>query len=267
MLIESHKLSCIKITPLLETLALEDIDDTEYFSVKYKNYISNSRLGLLKTKGIKAFFEGFKQEYNSSFEFGSNLHQLILQPESYELINSVFKNKAIKEEIIEKLRPFFTLKVIPQREIDKVYSSVEKIAPEKIDFLEEFKYQEEKYDSKNIYETQSKSVGLSDFDLDLSASIFGHKQTLNYDFKEEKLTDTSELSSKIHCIHSIVVSLQNKIQAEFTGSITNFSAQLNLKGEKKDINEKSSESINGIENLSIKMEGGDYLGSEIFFFF
>lgn len=27
--------------------------------------------------------------------------------------------------------------------------------------------------------------------------------------------------------------LQNKIQAEFTGSITNFSAQLNLKGEKK----------------------------------
>ena len=97
----------------------------------------------------------------------------------YELINSVFKNKSKKSEIIEKLRPFFTLKVIPQREIDKVYSAVEKIDPEKIDFLEEFKYQEEKYDSKNIYETKSKSVGLSDFDLDLSASIFGHKQSLN----------------------------------------------------------------------------------------
>lgn len=245
-----------------------------------------------------------------------NLNSIIMKNESinntsakiYELINSVFKNKAIKEEIIEKLRPFFTLKVIPQREIDKVYSAVEKIAPEKIDFLEEFKYQEEKYDSKSIYETKSKSVGLSDFDLDLSASIFGHKQTLNYDFKEEKLTDTSKLSSKIHCVHSIVVSLfrividfkdiklskqineelieiqdsnatekkillekfidkfglyiplelliggrinisfdannevekkqfhsllQNKIQAEFTGSITNFSAQLNLKGQKK----------------------------------
>ena len=77
-----------------------------------------------------------------------NLNNIIMKNESmnntstkiYELINSVFKNKAIKEEIIEKLRPFFTLKVIPQREIDKVYSAVEKIAPEKIDFLEEFKY-------------------------------------------------------------------------------------------------------------------------------
>ena len=54
-----------------------------------------------------------------------------------ELINSVFKNKNNKNEIIEKLRPFFTLKVIPQREIDKVYSALEKIDPEKIDLIEE----------------------------------------------------------------------------------------------------------------------------------
>ena len=54
-----------------------------------------------------------------------------------ELINSVFKNKNNKNEIIEKLRPFFTLKVIPQREIDKVYSALEKIDPEKIDLIGE----------------------------------------------------------------------------------------------------------------------------------
>ena len=65
----------------------------------------------------------------------------------YGLINSVFRDKLKKAEIIEKLRPFFTLKVIPQREIEKVYSSVEKITPEKVDLIEEFKYDEDKFDS------------------------------------------------------------------------------------------------------------------------
>ena len=48
-----------------------------------------------------------------------------------DLISSVFKDKSKKPEIIHKLRPFFSLKVIPQREIDKVYSAVEKIEPDK----------------------------------------------------------------------------------------------------------------------------------------
>ena len=47
---------------------------------------------------------------------------------TYELISSVFKDNSKKIEIIQKLRPFFTLKVIPQREIEKVYSSVENIS-------------------------------------------------------------------------------------------------------------------------------------------
>ena len=98
------------------------------------------------------------------------------------------------------------MKVIPQREIDKVYSAVEKIKPENVDLIEEFKYEEEKYDSKNVFETKSKSVGLSDFDLDLSLSIFGHKQSLRYEEKEEKSNNDSKSNTKMHCIHSIVVS-------------------------------------------------------------
>ena len=41
------KLSDITITPLLDTLRLEDISDEVYFSEKYSNYISNSRLSLI----------------------------------------------------------------------------------------------------------------------------------------------------------------------------------------------------------------------------
>ena len=66
---------------------------------------------------------------------------------TYELISSIFNDNSKKIEIIQKLRPFFTLKVIPQREIEKVYSSVEKISPEKVDLIEEFKYEEDKFDS------------------------------------------------------------------------------------------------------------------------
>lgn len=93
--IDNHIIEKVKITPLLETLQLEDISDETYFSEKFSNYISNSRLGLLKSKGAKAFFEGFKDEgiYNPSFDFGDKLHKLILQPESYELMN-VFKPTA-----------------------------------------------------------------------------------------------------------------------------------------------------------------------------
>lgn len=94
MKIDKSIISQIKIKPLLETLRLENISDAEYFGVHYKNYISNSRLGLLKTKGAKAFFEGIKSEYNPSFELGGNLHMLCLQPESFELIDSVFKPTA-----------------------------------------------------------------------------------------------------------------------------------------------------------------------------
>ena len=78
----------IKITPLLDTLHLENISDDEYFSKKYSNYISNSRLGKLVKEGAESFFKGFveNQEYNPSFFFGSLLHQQYLQSESYEVI-------------------------------------------------------------------------------------------------------------------------------------------------------------------------------------
>ena len=124
-----------------------------------------------------------------------------------DLISSVFKDKSKKPEIIQKLRPFFCLKVIPQREIDKVYSAVEKIEPDKIDLIEEFECEEKKYNSKNKFTTKSKSVGLSNFDLDLSASIWGHKQSFKFENKDENFNINQESSSKNHCIHSIVVKL------------------------------------------------------------
>ena len=123
------------------------------------------------------------------------------------LINSVFKDKSKKPEIIEKLRPFFSLKVVPQREIERVYSAVEDIPPEKIKLFNESIKKEEKYEGNNVYAANSKSVGLSDFDLDLSVNILGHKQSLKYDNKENNLGNNNESSSRRYCIHSNIVKI------------------------------------------------------------
>ena len=250
----------------------------------------------------------------------------------YELMNSVYKDKSKHKEIIEKLRPFFTLKVVPQSEIEKVYV-VEKIDPEKVDLIQEFKYEEERYSSKSLFETKSKSVGLSDNDVNLSVSIFGHDQSLEYGGKEQNIEKKENKNNKIYCIHSIVVSLfkiiidlkeikfvkevkdelieiqnanvtekrlllekladrfglyvpkellvggrinfyfeannseemneihkilQTNIEAKFGGGYKFFSTGIDLGIQKKDNNCKFSQSQNNIENLSIKMNGGNY---------
>lgn len=68
------QLSEIKLTPILDTLQLVKISDEEYFSPKYANYVSNSRLGLINPQqggSPESFFTGFKDEgFNSSFQLG-----------------------------------------------------------------------------------------------------------------------------------------------------------------------------------------------------
>jgi hypothetical protein len=100
MTIDKEQLKEIKITPLIDTLQLEDISDDEYFSERYKDRLSNSRIGLLKTKGAKAFFEGLKSEYNSSFELGTWLHELFLQPESFVLVDDVHNKPTAKAGLV-----------------------------------------------------------------------------------------------------------------------------------------------------------------------
>ena len=94
MELNNELINQVKITPLLDTLRLENIDDEIYFSKQYSNYISNSRLGLLKSQGAEAFFKGLKSEYNSSFETGSLIHTMCLQKDFYEVIKGIFKPTA-----------------------------------------------------------------------------------------------------------------------------------------------------------------------------
>ena len=52
MTVDNELIKQIKITPLIDTLKLEDIDDSVYFKEYNKGYISNSRLGKLVKEGL-----------------------------------------------------------------------------------------------------------------------------------------------------------------------------------------------------------------------
>lgn len=87
------KLSEIKITPILESLKLEKIDDEIYFSKQYDNYISNSRLGILKANlpDPTKFFEGLQKnaKYMDCLIFGSAVHELSLQNDLFFVVDSI----------------------------------------------------------------------------------------------------------------------------------------------------------------------------------
>ena len=185
-----------------------------------------------------------------------------------------------------------------------------------------------------MFETKSKSIGLSNFDLDLSLNIFGKKQTGGYSSKNDNSDTNLKKKSKIHCIHSIVISLfrilidfkdikftkqvyeeltgienantterkllleklvdkfglyvplelliggrinmsfdanneeekkeyhsilQKKFKAELGGGTFFFSAKAKIDYNKNNMNDNIYESVGKIENLSKKVEGGDYM--------
>lgn len=84
------RLSNIKFTPLLDTLRLQKISDAEYFSASYSDYISNSRLKDINPKqegSIQKFLDGMQAHrlFLPSLPLGSAVHEMILQPEYFEL--------------------------------------------------------------------------------------------------------------------------------------------------------------------------------------
>ena len=79
-------MAVIEIVP--ESIQLIKMTDEEYFSEKYKDYISNSKLGLLNPEqdgSMELYTAGFKSKYSDSFELGSVVHAMLLQSEYYRI--------------------------------------------------------------------------------------------------------------------------------------------------------------------------------------
>lgn len=84
-----EKTQTIEVRLIPESIQLIKMTDEEYFSEKYKDYISNSLLSLIDpTDGgsSKKYEQGYENSgYNESFELGSAVHAVILQPNEFEI--------------------------------------------------------------------------------------------------------------------------------------------------------------------------------------
>lgn len=134
----------IKITPLLDTLHLQKISDEVYFSEKYKNYISNSRLGLINPSqdgSPKKFFEGFKPFYSSSLEIGSAIHALCLQKELFNIVDSVDKPTGKMGMMAEELFKIWKGSIPTSEDIIEVAKKIDyyggNLSPSRIEEIKE----------------------------------------------------------------------------------------------------------------------------------
>jgi len=122
------KMSNVTIEIIPDSIELIKISDEEYFSDKYKDYISNSRLGYINTEeegSEEKFIAGFKSGYSDSFELGSAVHALVLQPESYFISGHSKPTGKLGEFTNEVLRLRSTGKYTLQEAITKASTNAD----------------------------------------------------------------------------------------------------------------------------------------------
>lgn len=102
----------IKLTPLLDTICYKEISDEEYFSPAYAKYISNSKLALINPDqdgSPTIYSEGMSKhsKYSDALVFGSAVHELVLQPESFAVIDNIDRPTAKMGFMADVLYPSF----------------------------------------------------------------------------------------------------------------------------------------------------------------
>lgn len=102
----------VKLTPLFDTIQLIKMSDEEYFSEKWAEYISNSKLALINPDqggSPQMYKEGLGRhvKYSDSLVFGSAVHELVLQPESFILVDEVDRPTAKMGAMADELYKTF----------------------------------------------------------------------------------------------------------------------------------------------------------------
>lgn len=99
----------IKLSPDLTSVYREKISDKEYFSEKYTNYISNSRLALINPEqdgSPNKYWEGFKEDKTASLNLGSMIHALTLQKDDFYLVEDLDKPSSKLGLVIDQIKFF-----------------------------------------------------------------------------------------------------------------------------------------------------------------
>lgn len=111
-----------KVIPLYDTIKHAKISDEEYFSSKYKQCISNSKLKLIDTEeggSPEKYKTGLKSSFNPSFQLGSAVHELVLQSEEFTLHPKCEKASAKQGYCIDFIKKYRKQGLSIRNSIDK----------------------------------------------------------------------------------------------------------------------------------------------------
>lgn len=102
----------VKLIPLFDTIQLIEMSDEEYFSEKWAEYISNSTLALINPDqdgSPQIYKEGLSKhpKYSDSLVFGSAVHELVLQPKEFAVVNNVDRPTAKMGAMADELYKTF----------------------------------------------------------------------------------------------------------------------------------------------------------------
>jgi len=114
----------ILIKPLLETLRWEDMPDEEYFSEKYSDCVSNSRLSLINPEqgGSPERYLANQHFYSDSFLLGSAVHAEVLQPGEFNIIGNIDRPTAKLGLMADELFKYY-----PNITVDDIIAASNKI--------------------------------------------------------------------------------------------------------------------------------------------
>lgn len=191
---EKVRFKDFRIIPDFNSVRGEEISDEVYFSSKYSKYISNSRLKNINPEegGSPKLFKTNPKISTQSLQRGSAVHEVILQPEEFELAPKVGKPNAKLgammdeiEKLISQTEGEYDIKDIirkASKNVDYFSNSIDS----KIDIIEEAWNEY----SKKLIEIKSnkdkEQIILSDGDWDVVNSCI------------ESLQANNEIMAKFH---------------------------------------------------------------------
>lgn len=120
------KFSDFEIVPVMKSVHKEEISDAVYFGKKYSNYISNSRLKWINpdTEGSPELYKNPPRITTQSLSIGSAVHEVLLQPEEFELAPKLGKPSAKLGAVIEEV---YRLRKKGKKIYDAIHEACNKI--------------------------------------------------------------------------------------------------------------------------------------------
>ena len=100
---EQIKFSDFEIIPVMKSVRKEEIDDKTYFGKNYSRYISNSRLKWIdpEREGAPSLYKNPPRFTSQALNIGSAVHEVLLQPEEFELAPLLGKPTAKLGAVVE----------------------------------------------------------------------------------------------------------------------------------------------------------------------